>query len=429
MKNYLLFALSFILLSGYVSGQDAKKLLKNASKNLGKYNLDPVANKDLLLASVDLVNQAFTIEAAKSDPEAWNMKGQIYNEIAKAEMNRKVVEPEYKLATPDAGIVAQESFKKGLDLATKKSHTKDALTGLREGEDFINNIAITFFQEQDYKSAFLNFAATLHTHQILIANATASRLDDAFLKADQIFYTGVCAYFSDDREKSVPYFEELYKAGDTQPLVYEALFTINTEKDEAKAMTYLDAGRKAHPDDSGLLFAEINYYLRTGKLDQLVEKLKAAIEKEPDNVSVYTTLGNVYDQLNQKERTEKNVEKADEYFELAYSYFKQALEKEPNNFDAVYSQGALYYNKAASMTALLNEVANDYTSAGTKKYNAIKAEMDGYFEQALPYFLKAEELNPKDINTMIACREIYARMGDLDKSAAYKEKIEMASIK
>jgi tetratricopeptide (TPR) repeat protein len=119
--------------------------------------------------------------------------------------------------------------------------------------------------------------------------------------------------------------------------------------------------------------------------------------------------------------------KADEYFGLAYDYFKQALEKDPKSFDAVYSQGALYYNKAASMTSKLNELGNDYSSAGTKKYNAIKAEMDGYFKEALPYFLKAEGLNSKDLNTMIALKEIYAREGNLEKSGEYKTKIEALS--
>lgn len=32
------------------------------------------------------------------------------------------------------------------------------------------------------------------------------------------------------------------------------------------------------------------------------------------------------------------------------------------------------------MTAKLNELSNDFSSAGTKKYNAIKAEMDAEFK-------------------------------------------------
>lgn len=158
------------------------------------------------------------------------------------------------------------------------------------------------------------------------------------------------------------------------------------DKDEKKAFEYLDAGKKLYPDDNEILFAEINYYIKANKLNELVDKLQMAINKEPENVSVYNALGNVYDQLNQNERNAGNTAKADEYFNLAFKNFESALSKDPNNFDAMYSQGALYYNKAASMVTKLNALSNDYSSAGTKKYNELKGEMDGYFNQALPLF-------------------------------------------
>lgn len=423
--KHLIFSTFLVLISvSFMQGQEYKKQLKNANKTLGKYYLDPVTNKADLTTALATIDQVFTADDAKADPEAWITKGQIFNEIAKAEMNKKILDPSYVLATPDAGNMALDAFEKAMSIAVKKSQTKDALAGIRESEDYVNNIGITFFQAQDYNNAYKNFANTLLAHELLKKNKNDSRLDDPVLKNDQLFYTAVAGYFGDFKQESLPLFEMLYATGKAQPLVYEALFNLVAEKDITKAMEYLDAGRKANPDDNGLLFAEINYYLKVGKLDILTDKLKAAIAKEPDNISVYTTLGNVYDQLNQKERAAGNAEKADEYFNLAFDYFSQALAKDPKNFDATYSQGALYYNKAASMTAKLNELSNDYSSAGTKKYNAIKAEMDGYFKQALPYFVKAETLDPKDQNTMIALKEIYAREGQLDKSAEYKAKLE-----
>lgn len=430
MKRFFLGTFLVLLSISMINAQEYKKQLKNANKTLSKYFIDPAANTADLASAIATIDQVFSADDAKADPEAWLTKGQIFNEIAKAEMNKKVLDPAYNLATPKAGLDALEAFNNAIAKAVKKSHTKDALVGIRANEDLTNNIAITFFQAQDYDNAFTNFNATLQAHKILKDNKLESRIDDPAIKNDQIFYTGVSAHFGkNNKPAAIDLFEQLYAIGKAQPLVYEALFTHYSEKDINKAMQYLEAGRAANPDDNGLLFAEINYYLKQGKLDVLTDKLKAAIAKEPDNVSVYNTLGNVYDQLNQKERTAGNVEKAEEYFKLAYSYFEQALAKDPKNFDAVYSQGALYYNKAASMTAKLNELGNDFSSAGTKKYNAIKAEMDEEFKKALPYFLKAEELDPKDQNTMIALKEIFAREGDLEKSAKYKEKLDALNNK
>jgi hypothetical protein len=431
MKQFFLSTIILLAAFSMVNAQEYKKQLKNANKTLSKYYLDPVANKAELSTALTSIDAIFAADDAKADPEAWITKGQIFNEIAKSEMNKKVLEEQLgnkiELNTPNAGLVALEAFEKAIAISIKKSQTKDALAGIRENEDFLNNIGITFFQVNDYNNAFKNFNAAVKGHDLLKANKELSRLDDATVKNDHFFYTAAAGYLGDFKTEANGLFEKLSAADYPQALVYEALFTSTVEKDEAKGMQILEKGRKLLPDDNSLLFAEINYYLKAGKLSILTDKLKAAIAKEPNNISVYTTLGNVYDQLNQTERTAGNMAKADEYFGLAYDYFKQALEKDPKSFDAVYSQGALYYNKAASMTSKLNELGNDYSSAGTKKYNAIKAEMDGYFKEALPYFLKAEGLNSKDLNTMIALKEIYAREGNLEKSGEYKTKIEALS--
>lgn len=423
MKTFLYLIFGFMLVSS-LQAQDAKKNLKSAAKNVSKYFLDPAANPGLLNEAVTGLETAFTSAEVNSDPEAWNLRGSSYNEISQSEINLKIVNPNYQILKPEASLKAFESYQKAIEFSLKKYHTKDALSGIRECEDNLNNNAIFYFQEQKYNEAFPFFEASIKANEILLKNKEESRLDDPLVFNDQIFYTGVCGYFSDNKETSIPYFEKLFVKGNAQPLVYVGLFSLTVDKNEAKAFEYLDAGKKLYPDDNEILFAEINYYIKANKLNELVEKLQMAINKEPDNVSVYNALGNVYDQLNQNERNAGNTAKADEYFDLAFKNFETALKKDPQNFDATYSQGALYYNKAASMVTKLNALSNDYSSAGTKKYNELKAEMDGYFNQALPIFLKAEQINNKDISVLIALKEIYARQGNIEKSNEYKMRME-----
>lgn len=423
MRIFFVFimALTFML---PLTGQDAKKSLKTATKNVSKYFLDPAANPGLLDEAVTSLEAAFTAPEVNADPEAWNLKGQTYNEISLAEINTRIIDPNYKFKKIDASLKAMESFKKGMELALKKYHTKDALNGIIECENNLNNTGIFLFQEQNYNDAYKFFDATLKAKEILNTNGEKSRLDDATVYGEQVFYTGVCGYYSDKPELSIPHFEKLFTKGNAQPLVYVGLFSLSVEKDEAKAFTYLDAGKKIYPDDNEILFAEINYYIKVNKYEELVAKLKQAIAKEPDNLSVYNALGNVYDQLNQNERNAGNTAKAEEFFALAFENYGKVLEKDPKNFDAIYSQGALYYNKAASLVTKINEISNDFSSAGQKKYNALKTEMDGYFAESLPYFLKAESLNANDLSVLIALKEIYARQGDIAKSNAYKARIE-----
>lgn len=428
MKRLFLGTFIFIVALSTSYGQEYKKQLKAANKALLGYYQDAGSDIDALENAKAMIDQAFSMEGATTASQAWLAKGEIYNQIANAEMNKKILTEtmgqSFDLATPDAGLIALDAFKNVLKYAVKKSETKDGLKGIRDNEDFTNNIAITYFQANDYNSAFKNFFAGVESYNILKAEGKASRLDDDETRNDHFFYTAAAGYLGDYKEQAVPLFKALYDVKYNQPMVYEALFSMTVDDDEAKALEYLDAGKKIAPDDSSLLFAEINYYLQENKLDVLIDKLKMAIDREPENVSVYTTLGGVYDQLNQTEREAGNIEKADEYFDSALEYYGKALEINPSYFDAKYSQGALFYNKAAGMIDQLNELGNDYSAAGTRKYNALKDEMDGYFNQALPYFIDAEKIDPTDLNVMIALREIYARAGDFEKSNEYKNKIE-----
>ena len=250
-----------------------------------------------------------------------------------------------------------------------------------------------------------------------------SRLDDEAAMKDHTFYTAISGYYGDEGEEVLPLFKKLHGMGSEEPLVYEALYSIVSKTDKEAALGYLTDGRKKFPDNTSLLFSEINYYLTEGKLDKLIDNLKAAIAAEPDNVSVKNTTGNVYEQLAAKEKEAGNTEKANEYMDLAKDYYGQALTQKPEDFDANYSIGALYYNDAAAMTSKINEYAQDYSAEGTKKYNEANEKMMGLFEKALPYFEKAYSVKPEDTNTMIALKEIYVRQNNMDKANELKAKL------
>lgn len=132
----------------------------------------------------------------------------------------------------------------------------------------------------------------------------------------------------------------------------------------------------------------------------------------------------MYDNLYQTELKAKNDAKSTEHFNEAKKYYEDAISRDPKNVDAVYSLGALYYNKAAFRTQELNALPEDYSSAGLKKMETLRKEVMGLFDEALPYFMKAEALDANDMNTLIALSEIYARKED-DLALEYKKRLEM----
>ncbi|MEM9545505.1 MAG: hypothetical protein AAGA77_06005 [Bacteroidota bacterium] len=427
MKKLALGLLSLFLVVGTINAQEGKKALKKGSKMLEKYGKNAIDNADQLDEGLMLVEKAFEDEEVSSKAKNYNVLGSAYNAVASGQINAKLLDGTYVLSQANLALKAMDAFKKAHMMAEKKGDKKDAISGLQANESHLNNIGIYYFQSNEYANAFDYFNAAIDAYKSLKEMGGDSRLDVEADRKDHYFYTGAAGYYGEKGDAVIPVLEALESEGTDKGLVYEALFSLYSKTDKEKAVGYLDKGRAAFPDDTGLLFAEINYYLQEGKLDVLTGKLKTAIEKEPDNISIYTTLGNVYDQINQKEREAGNFEKADENFEEALSYYSQAVEKDPSNFDAVYSQGALYYNKAASYTDRINALANDFSAEGTKKYDALKAEMDGFFDQAMPFFTKAIGMNPNDLNTLIALREIHARKNEMDKVSEYKARIDALS--
>lgn len=427
MKKLLVILLAFSMTSMVSYAQDATKEAKNAAKTISKGSSDPIANSGDLNEAYEQLKTLLNDEAVQGDVKTLTTAAEALNELANEEFKAKTLDATgtYQLVVPGSALLAFKALKYAAKLDPGK---KDIAYGLEDAENLLNNYAIFAYQEQDYGSAFKNFAASIKAHDLLKSMGKDSRLDDPSLLKDQYFFASVSSFYNKQYDEAKPYLMKLYEDGNADPFVYDALYNITLDSDEVAALQYLSTGREMHPDDTGLLFTEINHYLKAGELDILIGKLKTAIEKEPDNVSVYNTLGSVYDQLHQKAFQEGDSIKAEEYFDNAYDYYNQVMEKQPENFDATYSIGALYYNKAASYVDRLNELASDFSPAGMKAYDETKAEMDALFEEALPYFQKADSINSEDRNTLIALKEIYARLNNLEKSEEYKKRLEAIGV-
>lgn len=429
MKKLIL-ALAAVLMVATVGAQNGKKAVRKASRALGTFNLNTSENQSSLQEAVDL------IETGEQDPEmakeakTYLTKGEIFNTIA----NQYVIAAQLGQPTEglpkveDAALKAAKAYLKALDLAEKRYERKDSYAGLQQVQGHLLNAGIAIFQneEQDFGKAFENFQMALDIHDKLKEEKEDSRLDNEEQYQQQVYLAGLAALNSGRTDVAKGHFQELYEAGYEEPAIYESLYKIvaqDTSKME-EAYEYIEEGRKKYPDEVSLLFAEINHFLRLGKMDELIGKLKEAIKAEPSNVSLYSTLGSVYDQLYQKQAEAGKDEKANEYFDKALDYYQQAVDKDPESVDAVYSIGALYFNRAAALTQEQQKLAEKYDKESLKRYNALQKEIFQEFEKALPYFKKAESIEPNDINTLIALKEIYARKDDLEMSKVFKERFD-----
>ena len=423
MKRIIIALVAFMAV-GTMGFAQGSKSLKKASKSLAKFTSD-FSNTAALEEAKTLIEEAFQDEKVASSAKSWNTRGEIFYNIADAQLKQKLINPDFVITDTDGALKSYEAYTKALSMAEKKGDKKNAIKGFKGLEALLNNMGIELYNAKEYAGALANFDAELAIIDVLKANEETSRLEEGTLLTEKYYFAGLTAFYGKSYEKSIDLLKLAQETGTSDASTYQIIFESFNKLDKAdEGLTYLTKGREAFPDDNGLLFSEINYYLVQGRLEEMIGNLETAIAKEPDNISVLLTLGQVYDQLQGKSVEAGDEAKAKEYFDKSLEAYSKAIALDANSFDSNYSLGALYYNKAASYTEALNEAANDFSVAGNKRYDKIKAEMQGYFDQALPYFLKSDEIRPDSKNTLIALKEIYVRKDMFDKSEIYKKRLE-----
>jgi tetratricopeptide (TPR) repeat protein len=428
MKKFLFGLLMFAFSIAIVQAQDEDptKALKRAGRALSGYNIDPVNNADKLKEATEAIEFALTSKDVQALAEAWQKKGEIYNAIGSTEARMMQFEQlqgkAYKLQKPGAPLLAFEAFKKAMSLAQKKYETKDAVTGIKETVSYLNAYANVKLTENDFEGAFPLLDGVLDARKILMDNGEKDMFQTPKDLQSHQFAVGYCATIAQKGARAKEIFKELYDGGYDEPRVYSTYFRLLDESNDPGALTVLEKGRMKYPDNSEILFAEINHYIKVEKYDVLELKLKEAIAREPNNPSVYSALGNVYMNLHNAQEEANNHTKAEEYFDQSLEYYNKALAIDPNLFEAIYSIGSNYFNKAVEILKEMNKLG--MSKDDQKKYDVMSKEVDALFEQALPYFKKGEKIDPNDRNTLIALKEIFARKNDLTISGEFKKRLE-----
>lgn len=283
---------------------------------------------------------------AKRDmADIWESAGKVYLEIDNqiSAANQLNLDESGIPSLDYPALKAADALKNALSFTDRNFQIRNIVNTMTTAQGALNNMGtMAFEKKQDYPRAYLNFNEAMVLHDLIQEKGGTSILETEATLQDQRYFAGLSALNAQMSQPAAALFKKLYDEQYDNALVYEAMYKVNKEDDIEKAYAYLEAGRKKYPDDVGLLFAEINHFLELKKLDELIGKLETAIEKEPDNISLYATLGNVYDNLFQREMKAGADAKAEEYFDLALSNFKRALEKDPDFFDAIYSIGTLY---------------------------------------------------------------------------------------
>jgi tetratricopeptide (TPR) repeat protein len=378
MKKTVVFLMVVMMAAGSAFAQ--KKNVVSAYNYLRKDKLDKAK---------EAIDPAITNDKTMGDAKTWYYYGNVYLSIHLSE------DQEYKALDDNALNKAYDAYLKAMELDEKEEYTDELKDRVQVCAQQYFNKGVNEYNEKAYDKAAEAFAKSADVNGKLGATDSAA-----------IFYAAQSAYFGQLYDDAKGYFNNLLDIQYYDPAIFRMLSDIYKQTGDTTAATQiLLDGRKVYPDDYNLIVDAANIYLSTGQNQEALDVLSLAIEKDDTNSTLFFAAGTVYDKMG--------------LYDDAARMYKSAIEVEPEYFDANYNLGALYYNMAAEKVL----EAGNLPLNETEKYDDLMKDGKDLMQRALPYLEKADSIQPADAVTLQTLKEIYTRLGMMDKLKGINERL------
>ena len=303
---------------------------------------------------------------------------------------------ETEVIHPDPLPEALVAYNKTLDLDTKGSLDNNVKENLERMKTQLEAKAIEGFTHGDYAASLKAFEN--------IMEVSKTRVYEGYIDTIVVYNAALAAKNAGQHDKAIQYFRKSIDMNYGGSVAYYLLKSeYDIINDSVNVIKTLEEGFKKYPDTSLILIEIVNYYLTIGDAEKGLIYLERAEKLESSNPSIYFAKGTLYEKTGNKEK--------------ALEAYNQAIEIDPEYFNAYFNMGALYFNNAVE----LYEVANK--KEDLKEYNASKAIADKELEKAIPPMEKAYEINPTERAVLETLQTIYYRLQMLDKYEEIKKKL------
>ncbi len=386
--------------------------LATAWRNIEDYK----SSKDIssLNKAKEAIDLATVNEDTKGKAKTWVYRSKVYYELFHNDINTEKAKlksgnenEKNEIAFGNAPTANYEEAGKALNLALQLDKEKTYQTDLTmlstQIIQDVNNLAYGKFKTDKYEESMKYFDEVYEFNKNIYGLKDTSSLYNAVLSANK----------AKSQDKVKTYSQKMISEKVAVPFTYQSLFDAYLmSKDTTNALNALKDGRKNFPNDTYLMNRETEFYLQQGKQKEALDNLDKGIAQDAGNGQLYLVRGNVYDNLGNKDKSNKKYE---ELVMKAEADYKKSTELIPNEFDPWYFLGALYNNWAVYFQDL---ASNDLKHA--KEYDAKGADL---LKKAIPPLEKAHQLKPDDTGTMNALRRLYLITNQPDKAEAMKKKL------
>ena len=340
-----------------------------------------------------LLKEATSHEETKSDPYTYYMVGLVDHNLYRSEF-RKLVTPGLSgdtarmfrsvVAEIDGWVVA-DSLERRTDKDGRINikYLRKIQDYLKEDGERMYSAGLFWLDRKDYKEAVRSFTAAL-TAQRICQSVGINKLPADSTTANLAYYALISAYtgklYPEVINLSNSYLDRTANQNEAYQLIARSYLALG---DTTGAVPILERGAKLFPETTFFFGTMISIYQAQGKYDQAVTLIDKALEVAPMNPNLLVLRGNVY--FLAKDWTH------------ATEVYKKVLQHDPNNYDALFNLGQVYYNNAVSLLA--NPLATKLDEHKAKEY----------FRQSLPHLEAAYKLSPDQVRELLG--NVYYRLG------------------
>ena len=387
MKRVLLLMTCALMIS---AAGFAQKSNVNKAKNKAYASENP----DYAGAKV-LIEEALLNDETKGLANTWFVAGEVYEKSA---TNGKVEKDamnayDYFLKAfeldklPDAkGNVKPKFTKKVADNMYKLYYSNQLV-----------NYAISKYNSHEYKDAIAAFAKQISIPELEFATLYKNQIEKDSIFYQVAYYQALCAHLDLDTVLAIELYENIRDKGYEENRIHQYLYDLyKQQNDTANFVRILEIGTQRFPEEFFFLGNLINYFVLNGNVDKGIQYLDQAIARDPQNAQFYNVKGRLYEDLGEAE--------------TALALFDKSIEVNPALADSWYNKGRLIFNQAVA------KESQAFDSKDMKVYNATMDEANEIFKVSMPYFEKAVELAPNEIEYLRNLRSLYYRFQNTDKS-------------
>ncbi|MBT3243899.1 MAG: hypothetical protein HN352_12155 [Bacteroidetes bacterium] len=292
---------------------------------------------------------------------------------------------------------AYHAFVKAKELDERKTYPEIDYKLIMIGTAFFNKGSMEY-DEKAFKKSLQSFETAIDIGRLPYINQVDTpAFFNAAIAADLAGLYDVALRYYD---KSIE-----YKYMGSEVYHYAATVKLNTG-DTLAAIKYYEDGIEAYPEDNAYLYIQlINHYLGNKELEKAAKYIGPALEKDSLNASLWS----VYAQANEGKNEAEVI-----------AGYSRAIELDSTLFDPYYSLGIMYFNHGVDA----NKEAMSIPLNEQEAYDAVLKKRDDYFNQALPYFEKANEIDQTNGELLTALKEIYYRFNMKEKLEVITKLIE-----